>query len=383
MNTTIFRMTRSLRSDFARWAVVVGCVLLTACSGVSRPKPTEIQGVPVLQDMRTHWSSNLGAIDFPLVVSARDDRIAVANSQGVVAVLDATTGKDIWRLKLDQAISAGVGSDGRQLAVVTRNNELVTLQDGKVQWRKTLPAQSFTAPLVAGSRVFVLMADRSVLAFDGASGRQLWTQQRPGEPLVLKQAGVLSAFKNTLLVGLSGRLVGLDPNTGVIRWESAIATPRGTNDIERLVDLISPVDRQADVVCVRAFQTAVGCVNAERGQGVWTRPSVGEAGVSGNDSLLIAPLSNGVVQAWHRDTGERLWETERLKYRILSAPLVTPRGVLVADNGGWLYLLSLSDGALLNRIKLNSEELVSAPVFAGGHYVVVTREGRVVGLQIP
>ena len=383
MNTTLFRMTRHIWRASVRLAVVGGCVLLTACSGTSRPKPAEIQGVSALQDMRTSWSSHVGAIDFPLVVSARDYRVAVAGSQGVVAVLDATTGKDVWRLKLDQAISAGVGSDGRQLAVVTRNNELVTLQDGKVQWRKNLPAQSFTAPLVAGSRVFVLMADRSVVAFDGASGRQLWTQQRPGEPLVLKQTGVLLAFKNTLLVGLSGRLVALDPNTGVIRWESAIANPRGTNDIERLVDLISPVDRQADVVCVRAFQAAVGCVNAERGQGMWTRPSVGDAGVSGNERLLIAPLSNGVVQAWHRTTGDRLWETERLKYRSLSAPLVTPRGVLVADNGGWLYLLSLTDGTLLNRLKLDSDELVSAPVFAGDHYVVVTREGRVSGLQIP
>jgi outer membrane protein assembly factor BamB len=106
-------------------------------------------------------------------------------------------------------------------------------------------------------------------------------------------------------------------------------------------------------------------------------------GVSGNDNLLIAPLSNGVVQAWNRTTGERMWETERLKYRILSAPLVTPRGIMVADNGGWLYLLSLADGALLNRIKLDSDELATAPVFAGGRYVVVTREGRVTGLQIP
>jgi outer membrane assembly lipoprotein YfgL len=322
-------------------------------------------------------------VDFPLVVSAREDSIALANSQGVVAVLDATTGKDVWRLKLDQAISAGVGSDGQQLAVVTRNNELVTLRDGKVQWRKSLPAQSFTSPLVAGARVFVLTADRSVIAFDGATGRQLWTQQRPGEPLVLKQAGVMLAVKNTLVVGLSGRLAGLDPNTGVIRWESAIATPRGTNDVERLVDLVAPFDRVGDVVCVRAFQTAVGCVNADRGQGVWTRPSAGEMGVSGNDTLLVAPLSNGVVQAFNRSNGERLWDTERLKYRILSAPLVTPRGVLVADNGGWLYLLSLADGALLNRIKLDTEELATAPVFAGGRYVVVTREGRVTGLQIP
>jgi len=370
-------------TSFTHLALTGACLALAACSGPSRPKPTEIPGVPVLQDVRTSWTANIGNVDFPLVASARDDRVALANSQGVVAVLDATTGKDVWRLKLDQAISAGVGSDGQQYAVVTRNNELVTLQDGKVQWRKNLPAQSFTAPLVAGARVFVLTADRSVIAFDGATGRQLWTQQRPGEPLVLKQAGVLLAVKNTLVVGLSGRLAGLDPNTGVIRWESAIATPRGTNDVERLVDLVAPFDRVGDVVCVRAFQTSVGCVNAERGQGVWTRPSAGEMGVSGHDNLLVAPMSNGVVQAFNRSNGERLWDTERLKYRVLSAPLVTPRGVLVADNGGWLYLLSLADGALLNRIKLDSEALATAPVFAGGRYVVVTREGRVSGLQIP
>jgi len=378
VNTTPSRWT-----SLTRFALAGVCLALAACSGPSRPKPTEIPGVPVLQEVRTSWTANMGKVDFPLVVSAREDRIALANSQGVVAVLDATTGKDVWRLKLDQGISAGVGSDGQQLAVVTRNNELVTLQDGKVQWRKSLPAQSFTAPLVAGARVFVLTADRSVIAFDGATGRQLWTQQRPGEPLVLKQAGVMLAVKNTLVVGLSGRLSGLDPNTGVIRWESAIATPRGTNDVERLVDLVAPFDRVGDVVCVRAFQSSVGCVNAELGKGVWTRPSAGEMGVSGNDSLLIAPLSNGVVQAFNRSNGERLWDTERLKYRILSAPLVTPRGVLVADSGGWLYVLSLADGALLNRIKLDSEELATAPVFAGGRYVVVTREGRVTGLQIP
>ena len=378
MNHSTLCLTRGMRL-----AVAGVCVALAACSGTSRPKPSEIQGVPVLQEVRVNWATNLGKVDFPLVVSAREDRIALANGQGVVAVLDAATGKDIWRLRLDQAIAAGVGSDGQQVAVVTRSNELVVLQDGKVQWRKTLPAQSFTAPLIAGARVFVLTADRSVMAFDGATGRQLWTQQRPGEPLVLKQAGVMLAFKNTLLVGLSGRLSGLDPNTGAIRWESAIATPRGTNDIERLVDLVSPFDRRGDVVCVRAFQASVGCVNAERGQSVWTRQSVGEQGVSGNDALLIAPLSNGVVQAWNRATGERLWETERLKYRQLSAPLVTPRGVLVADNGGWLYILSLTDGALINRIKLDSEELAAAPVFAGGQFVVVSREGRVTGLQIP
>ena len=153
-------------NSITRWALLSACMALAACSGPSRPKPTEIQGVPVLQDVRAAWTANLGAVDFPLVVSARENRIALANSQGVVAVLDAASGKDIWRLKLDQPISAGVGSDGQQVAVVTRSNELVTLRDGQVLWRKSMPAQSFTPPLVAGARVFVLTADRSVIAFD-------------------------------------------------------------------------------------------------------------------------------------------------------------------------------------------------------------------------
>jgi len=365
-----------------KFAAVAAVVSLAAC-GSSRPKPAEAVPVQVLQDIRTAWSVSVGDVNFPLVVSARDDRVALANSQGLVAVLNAKTGQDVWRLNLGQAIAAGVGSDGQQVAIVTRQNELVVMQNGKVQWQQSLPAQSFTAPLVAGARVFVLTADRSVLGFDGATGRKLWTQQRPGEPLVLKQAGVLMAFKNTLLVGLSGRLTGIDPSTGSVRWESAIATPRGTNDMERLVDLISPADRLGDVVCVRAFQSQIGCVNAERGQSMWTRAANGERGVSGNETVLIAALSNGVVQAWNRANGERLWETERLKYRNLSAPLVTPRGVLMADSTGWLYLLSLADGALLNRVKLDGDELATAPVWAADRYVVVTREGRVTGFQIP
>ena len=366
----------------SRFAYAVVCLSLAACSS-SRPKPVDVPVVTVLQDVRTSWTTLLGEVNFPLVVSSREGRVALANSEGTVAVLDAATGKDVWRLSLKKSIAAGVGSDGQQVAVITRDNQLVVMRDGQVQWRQTLPAQSFTAPLVAGSRVFVLTADRSVLAFDGSSGAKLWTQQRAGEPLVLKQAGVLVAFKDTLITGFAGRLVGLNPNTGVIRWESAIASPRGTNDVERLVDLLSPIDRQGDSVCVRAFQSQIGCVNAQSGQGVWTRPAAGARGVSGNENLLIAGLANGVVQAWSRNSGERLWETERLKYRVLSAPLVTPRGILVADDGGWLYVLSLTDGALLNRVKLDGSELAAAPVLAGERYVLVTREGRVTGLQIP
>lgn len=368
---------------FFKSAALLASFVLVACSSPSRPKIAEVTLPQVLQDVQVTWTSNVGPIDFPIMLTPQRDTVALANAKGVVTLLSTTHGKEIWHLDLKESLSAGVGSDGQQIAVVTRNGELVVAAAGQVQWRSALNTGSFTPPLIAGGRVFVLTSDRSVLAFDGQTGKKLWVQQRPGDPLVLKNPGVLMAFKNTLLVGLSGRLVGFDPDTGAIRWESAIATPRGTNDVERLVDLVGPADRLGDVVCVRAFQSQVGCVNAQRGQALWTRSSVGERGIDGNETLVVAPLTNGVIQAWNRSNGERVWDTERLKYHPLGTPLVTPRGVLISDNGGWLYLLSLADGALLNRIKLNGDELAAPPVQAGSTYVVVTRQGAVTGLQIP
>ena len=359
--------------------------LLVACSStIQRPKPAEIGSVKVLQEIRPVWSARMGEVNLPLVPHVADGQVALADSRGTVAVLDGKTGKDVWRVTLDQPIIAGVGGDSQNVAVVTRSNQLVVLREGKVAWRQNLMAESFTAPLVAGGRVFVLGADRRVQAFDASNGRRLWTQQRTGEPLVLRQNGLLMPFKNTLLVGFSGRLAGLDPDSGVSRWEVALATPRGTNDMERLVDLLGPGYRQGDWVCARAFQAQIGCVDAQRGQALWTRASVGDRTVLGNGQNLFSITSNGVVQALDPKTGERVWESERLKYRQLSAGQVTSRGLLVADSGGYLYLLSLADGQLLNRVRVEGGELAAAPAALSENLVVtVTREGRVASWLIP
>jgi len=155
--------------------------------------------------------------------------------------------------------------------VVTSDNELVVLEAGRELWRQKLSAQTFTSPLVAGERVFVQTADRSVLAYDGASGQRLWALQRNADPLVLRQAGVLTAVGDTLLAGNGGRLSAIAPLNGQVRWDVVIGSSRGTNEVERLVDLVSGVHRQGSTVCVRSFQTAVGCVDTARGLTLWTR----------------------------------------------------------------------------------------------------------------
>lgn len=374
-------MPRHWSRRFATSATVLGlaAALLAGCGSSGKPKPAELGPNPGLLGVRQVWTAKLGEVGYPLDVQVTGQQVALASSDGTVLALDARSGRELWRASAKAKLSAGVGSDGQRTAVATQANEVVVFEAGRELWRQKLSAQIATAPFVAGGRVFVLTADRSVTALDGASGRRLWTQQRPGDPLVLRQSGVILAVGDTLLVGLSDRLVGLNPLNGQVRWDAAVATPRGTNDVERLVDLVGRVSRVGDSVCVRAFQIGVGCVDAARGNLAWTKPSQGYAGVHGDDRMVYGPESDGKIVAWRRSDGERAWVSERLRYRQLTAPLALGRSVIVGDETGLVHFLSREDGSPLTRVSTDGSAIAAAPVVAGDTLVVVTRNGGVFG----
>lgn len=372
-------MSRAFRVPAFRVASIAAVlVLVSACSfSPKKPEPAPLPPVAALMGTQLAWTAQVGpgpASASPQVVGTR---VFFAGAGGTVAAIDAETGRDIWRTVLDTPLATGVGSDGETAAVVTRDNALIALSGGQQRWRVQLPAKVFTTPLVAGGRVFVVTADRTVLAFDGGNGARLWSQQRPGEPLVLSQAGVLLAVGDTLVAGLSGRLTGLNPQNGSVRWEAPIATPRGTNEVERLVDLVGPVSRLGDSVCARAYSAAVGCVDASRGSVVWSQAAQGSVGLSGDDRLVFGADSDGRVRAWQRASGEAAWTSDRLKYRSLSAPLAVGRVVALGDATGTLHLLSREDGSELTRLTTDGSAIVGGPALAGQVLLVQTRNGGV------
>ena len=375
--------TRALRCLVlaAAATALAGCSLLPERLGgtAAKPKPAALQPNPNLLGVRQAWTAKIGKVDFPLVVAVSGNVIAAGASDGSIAAFDAGSGREEWRGNAGAPLAAGIGFDGSTAAVVTRNNDLIAFVGGKEVWRQKLNALSYTPPLVAGARVFVLGGDRTVTAFDGGTGRRLWNQQRTGEPLVLREPGVMLAVGDTLVVGQGGRLVGMNPLNGTSRWETAVATARGINDVERLIDLVGRVSRVGDTVCARAFQAAVGCVDAGRGQLLWTQRASGGVGVSGDAANVFGVESDGRVVSWKREDGTRAWTTDTLLHRGVGTPLALGRSVVVGDETGFVHMLNREDGTLLNRLTTDGSPIAAAPAAAGNTLVVVTRNGGIYG----
>ena len=365
-------MTLRPRLHAAGW--LVGLALLAGCAA-DKPKPIPLDPVTPRIAGKVVWNKRIDSVGFPLSVAVKAGLFTVAANDGTVLALEAETGKEIWRGKAGDRLSAGVGSDGRYAAVVTRDGELVTFDAGKPAWRKPLGVRVVTAPLVAGERVFVLGIDRSVQAFDAADGRKLWAAQRPGDPLTLSQGGVLTTYNDTLVVGQGTRLQGLDPLKGSVRWDIAAASPRGTNEVERLADLVGPANRVLDSICVRAFQSAVTCVNADRGTLVWTKNIGGIGGVGGDAQFIFGADASDRLTAWNRVTGDVAWSSDKFLHHGLTAPLSTGQTVVYGDAQGLVHWLSRDKGEPQLRLPTDGSAVVAAPVASGPTMLVVTANG--------
>src|SRR5260370_15421005 len=112
-------MLRSPMNLLKRYAVPVACAMtvlaMTACSSTkdARRVPTPLTEIKPVLTVQQAWKSSVGkAGRYLFSPVAVGDAVYAAGANGSVAKIDAKTGQDVWRTKLKDDLSAGVGSDG-------------------------------------------------------------------------------------------------------------------------------------------------------------------------------------------------------------------------------------------------------------------------------
>lgn len=351
-----------------------GCAWL---SGTKKPEPGPLPALSNAVSVTPAWrvsASGRAGIGFQPAFAGGS--VWAATRDGAVMRIDALTGRIQWRTELGQPLTAGVGTDGSIAVVAARDGSIIALDgEGKRLWNAPVGAEVLTPPAVAERNVLVRASDNRILAFDAGSGKRRWSLQRTNPPLVLRQTGGIAVSRGDAFFGLpGGRLLAVAIGTGAPRWDVPVALPRGTTELERIVDVVgSPVVTGLEV-CAASFQGRIGCFDAVNGRPVWTRDFSSASGVDVDPRLVFSPDADDVVHAFGRN-GTPLWTQEALRLRKLSAPLSQGSALVLGDGGGLVHWLMRDDGSVAARATTDGSAIVAAPLAVGQFVVVQTSNG--------
>jgi outer membrane protein assembly factor BamB len=362
---------------------------LAACSS-SGPKPAKLVDFKPQATLRIAWHAAVGGAGRYLFRPAlRDGMLYAAGSDGRLAKFDAGTGRRLWQVDTGVRLSGGVGlGAGSILAGSAKGMVLAYDGDGKQLWRSKVSSEVLSAPVGDDTTVVVRSGDSRVFGLDAGDGSRKWEYQATSPPLTLRAApGMVFAGDHAAVAGFpGGRLLVLNTQTGVVMWETTVATPRGDNELERIADIAGLPLVAPDQVCAVTYQGRIGCYETQRGRQLWVRPASSAGSLSSSGSLLYYTEENGSVVALDRASGASVWKQDKLFGRKVSAPAAFGNYVVVGDYQGYVHFLSREDGAFVARIGTDGGPILAQPLVfeqtvlvqtaRGGLYAIAQRERR-------
>jgi outer membrane protein assembly factor BamB len=165
-------------------------------------------------------------------------------------------------------------------------------------------------------------------------------------------------------------------NTGDTVWDTALASPHGRTELDRLVDIDSAVRAVGDNVFAAGFQGRTAMLAVDSGQVWWAHDMSSYRGLAVDADNLYVTQSDGIVVALRQRDGSELWRNQKLKLRRLSTPVLTNTAVVIADFQGYVHWLDKTTGELVARERIAKERVTNSPVAVDDTVVVLTDGGK-------
>ncbi len=357
--------------------------------GKSTPKvkPAQLPDFKPSAELVRSWQAGIGAsgeyVFTPAVVGGQ---VYVAARDGALARYD--NGRQVWRISAGQVLSGGVGANDKLVVVGTPKGGVLAFQaeDGRPAWQARASSEILAAPAVQGDLVVVRSGDARIFGFAAADGKRRWVYQRSTPALALRSHAGVAIADTAIYAGFpGGKLVAVARSNGAALWESTVAQPRGTTELERIADVASAPVVAGATVCAVAYQGRVACFDAENGRQLWARDVSSVAGLDIGSRAVFVADDKSAVLAFDRSSGASLWKQDKLARRGLTRPLALDNHLAVADFAGYVHLLAQDDGAFAARVATDGAAIVAAPQRLGGReaaLVVQTKSGSVHALML-
>ena len=332
------------------------------------------------------WSSSIGKTERYDFTPALDSSAVYANNAtGEIIKLDATNGRQVWRINVGEPISGGIGI-GAGILIVGSKSGYVHAYDvaGKALWKAKVSSEILSVPRYFDGMVVARTGDNHIFGLDATDGSRKWVYERTTPALSLRSSVGLVVDSGVVYAGFAGgKMVAIRADNGKLLWEATVAQPKGVTEIERIADITSLPVIDGPLVYAVAYQGRVAAVDRRSGKVLWNRDISSYTGMSTEDGKLFVSHALGSVYSLDYETGKTFWRQAGLLNRRLTAPLSMGSVVALGDLEGYIHFLTRDEGSFAARIKLDSKAVMS--LISGStssQLIAETRDGGIYAISI-
>jgi outer membrane protein assembly factor BamB len=368
-------------------------VLLIA-AGCTKDKDVEPPAVlvkfPATLPVKKLWGEGVGGgkkqrvLRLGLGPAVDNGIVFAASHKGEVLATSLETGHHIWVKNLKIPLSAGPSAGAGMVVVGSSKGAVVSLDGatGRERWRMRLNSELLSAAAISDEVVVIRSVDGRLHGLDAHSGKELWSVEQQVPRLSLRGTATPIIAKEVAISGFdNGKVMAVSLRSGDTVWDTALASPHGRTELDRLVDIDSAVRTVGDNVFATGFQGRTAMLALDSGQIWWAHDMSSYKGLVVDADNLYVTQSDGIVVALRQRDGSEIWRTQKLKLRRLSTPVLTSTAVVVADFQGYVHWLDKASGELVARDRVAKERITSAPVAAGDTVVVLTDGGKMAAFR--
>ena len=380
---------------------LAGLLTVTACSSITDLKTTVSESLfgreaaeppePLAEIKQTYvskvlWQAKLGsAEDFEFSPVVEEGYAYAASAEGEVIKLDVTNGSQLWRVKVGEKLSGGVGAGGSLVLVGTQRGSVYAYDlSGKLQWISRLSSEVLSAPKYFDGTVIVRTGDSRIFGINANDGSRKWVYDRTTPALALRSSAGVVVDGGAVYAGFAGgKMVAVRADNGKLLWEASVAQPKGVTEIERIADITSQPFIDGPLVYAVAYQGRVAAVDRVSGRVVWNRDISSLTGLNAEDGRIFLSHALGSVYALDYTTGKTFWRQGTLKNRQLTAPLPMGSVVAIGDVEGYVHFLSREDGAIVSRVRTNSSAVMPQMALINSNTLLAqARDGGIYAVQV-
>jgi len=316
-----------------RLLLALGLAALLTAAGCSKDKDVEPPAVlvkfPETLPVKRLWSEGVGGGKKQIVLrlglgpAADNGLVFAASHKGEVLAVSAESGHHVWVKKLKMPISAGPGA-GQGLVVLGTSKGVVVALDGatgRELWRTHVNSELLSAPAISEKILVMRSVDGRLHGFDVHNGKELWSVEQQVPRLSLRGTATPVIAKEVAISGFdNGKVMAVSLSSGDTVWDTALASPHGRTELDRLVDIDSAVRAVGDNVFAAGFQGRTAMLALDSGQIWWAHDMSSYRGLVADGDNLYVTQSDGIVVALRQRDGSELWRNQKMKLRRLSTP---------------------------------------------------------------